>query len=382
MVAKMKKDISFFITVSLLMLNSLLMPNLVSATNTKQGFKIKITSTETLDKNFNFKQLYEGIAKTLLNTKGQNSIYNSMDNLIALLEFAFQSNLWGTSSLPSKSTLAYLFAPKIKNVLEIRENGSISMMGINTYVCTLEFLDPHPNDYILIHLAKALDIGKKYLDPAQFLGINFDTFVNYTINTFFVREINNTLKLDFYVFKKPSEIRNFILDGFLQYVQYNPLADQIKELLCNTIYSLQNATKTYGGSASDWLFNAEVAIALLKLGEFYKNTTLSDAGQKMLSGIYGSHYYMYDNDSFGMKLRIAELLLDYNITFAEEIGKFVISLLFDTPFGLQPLVTSWIGYYNILNNGVTYLGLNFEGYNFFYDLYKTTNNATYFEILK
>ncbi|MHA1685633.1 MAG: hypothetical protein ACTSYD_04400, partial [Candidatus Heimdallarchaeaceae archaeon] len=133
---------------------------------------------------------------------------------------------------------------------------------------------------------------------------------------------------------------------------------------------------------TDWIYAAKTSIAAIKAGTELNNATLTSEGYTKLNQLFEKAYYVNDNDTAGFKLKIAEYLLNYNTSYAEEIVNYVIGLLFHTPYGLEPIVATEKAMHDVFK-GITFIAVFKLRYlEVLPKLAMEVNNNSYIDIFK
>jgi len=254
-------------------------------------------------------------------------------------------------------------------------NGSITLLkfdtgGFGDY--DKEALAQYPPIVITQLWYKAIEghiFDKIYIGTT----IKFEEAANYSINNYFVREFNNCIVIKPFISK--TTLINFIFSCNLSFFQYNKFGDQIMKAIAEVLPNYYNSTNFQ----ENWIINAKLAIASIKVGQAIGNTTLIDFGYNVLQKLYQKPYYVNDGDLSTQKLIVANSLFDYNITYAKGIVDYVVSLLFNTSYGLQPLFCSE---YDTKQLNNTYFLIGFYGYKVLANLANKLNDNKYLAILK
>ncbi|MHA1686477.1 MAG: hypothetical protein ACTSYD_08745 [Candidatus Heimdallarchaeaceae archaeon] len=259
-----------------------------------------------------------------------------------------------------------ILLPGVLDEYEIVHNGSISYLSASD----TNYLSFLPDIIAIFYQGKQLI---ENLD--EYTPISFNETLEYGFNTFFIRDVNDTVSIS--NFTKIDKL-DFVLKDMLQFLRLHPYCTEIQNLIANELlYELNSSNYE-----TDWIYAARTSIAAIKAGTELNNNNLTSEGYAKLNQLYDKNYYLNDNDSVGYKLVIAKYLLNYNISYAEDIVNYVISLLFHTPYGLEPIVATANLIHKIFED-VTFIGVFELNYlDVLPKLAAKLNNSTYLDIFK
>ena len=257
------------------------------------------------------------------------------------------------------------FLPLLLDEFEVIHNGSISYLSSN-------------NSNYLVLLSNIIDFfyqGRQLVeDLDEYTPITFNETLQYGFNTFFVRDINGTVCVARFVGMNNLD---FILEDRLYLLEMHPYWNKIQNLIANDLLCELNSSDY----ETDWIYAAKTSIAAIKAGTELNNNTLTSEGYTKLNQLCEKDYYINDNDSAGYKLVIAEYLLNYNMSYAEAIVNYVISLLFHTPYGLEPIAATEKLLHQL--EGVDFIGVfKLKYLEVLPKLAVKVNNSTYLDIFK
>jgi len=249
-----------------------------------------------------------------------DSQFQELYNYPAILDIGINSPYWpSTASLPRED---FLFGTIISFFwsLESIQNGSLKLVkDIN-----LDLYNPHVSGYSLFQICDILnkiDTAHPFYISAHFKTA--DDFINGSLNTFLVREINSSLVGGVYDIPLYSEAALANLRSALKWLDFSFNKTFFEEIIKDQINTLLEY------EFNDWRNNTYFALLCLDAGEYFSNSTMTNHGMALLDEIWATTDYLDDDDWAGLKFTLALELAEYNITFAKAITDFGLSLAFN-----------------------------------------------------
>ncbi len=271
-----------------------------------------------------------------------NSANPSFNTYLYNLKFIFCSGLYTSS----------LFAPYISSfTTEILKYFSLyNSSGISF----AESSDPYNNgksfSFSISDVLYTLNTSRSVIhDPTLDQQIN--NTISALLNDLFIKSDNNSISYTiFQPNNKTNELSSHDLFNAIQWINEVPYSDNLTQDLSKRIdYIIVNPI-----NYNSWTYKAYDSLLLFKTGNFLHNETWIQQGASIASNILQNHGYTNDSDTLGAKSYIIEYFIPYYPSIVIDYADFLISLMFNYTWGLQPLLTS-NEYYNLaLSKRVTF----------------------------
>ncbi|MHA1686478.1 MAG: hypothetical protein ACTSYD_08750 [Candidatus Heimdallarchaeaceae archaeon] len=363
----------------------------VSSNSQESVNTIKIETHQTTvitPKQLNFGNWYEILAKNImveLEKKSQETLldYQYPVDLLEFAELLVDANNWDQLALPTKVDLVKVIVPKLANYLHTSYNGSITLLKA-IFSFKYEFYIDKSFVYAF-RILQIINKTKSIIKPNLYCDFSFSKLVNLTLNGLFIRQIDNEIRIGTYGFSNPmTQLPDLISRGLLYYLPYSPYYKDIEEAIGNTLLFLGNKTTFKGDWPYDWPHSAHLAIMMRKFGEITQNSTCILESGQLLQELFSEKYYENDSILFSFKLKVAEELIPFNLSYAESIVNAVTHTFCNTPWGLQPIICATDqNSRDLLKKGGECLGfIDATHFKVFESLAQRTGNETYHSLLK
>lgn len=291
-----------------------------------------------------------------------NDGYEKLPFYTAACDIAVNAPYWPNNANWSRKSLSKNGQAHLVVNSETVENGSLVLFSENYLTIPDHSLPSYQLFGSVSILNESTSVTTFYYSEGTTSVGTLEKYINASINTLFVREIEGSITAGLYGVEPNSHAAVQNIRDSLKWLSYSFNTTLIEEIIQKEIDNLIDYEFT------NWLTKTTFGLLCLDAGNYFSNSTLTSYGFALLDEIYSSDNYLDDEDFFyGWKYDLALELMNYNQTFAKEITDFCISLLFDD-LGeefLQPLAASTESYQFLAGNpGKNYLVTNRYYYSF------------------
>jgi hypothetical protein len=322
----------------------------------------------TPEKKFSYWVTYlENIALSQIDRS--NDFYTMLFNL----EFLFTSGL-AENFINANREYFFSTITKIMNYIQINEVNGLKFANIS------DPLDPRsPINVRISDILFTLNSSREFISDNTVLNI-LDNSIQGILNTLFVKNADGNTTYGFFQFGSDTEpMTSFDLYSILQWINETNYSDELQILIADKLNALIPT------STSSWLFNAYTALLYFKAGTLFDNNSWIQFGNDLVvNDLLVKRGYTHDGDTLGYKSNIIKEFFPYNNNIVKDYANFIISLMFNYSWGLQPLVTNLDGYNRAVSGGTNVFAFfNLPPWiSILSNLAKIYPNEDYYEVLE